>query len=71
MDYKEGDAVWVRYSWQDADCWAEGVVLKVTPKRIKCRNAYRSDGYYSPINVKKRQDEKTDLVEPQLPRSLI
>ena len=52
MEYQVGQKVWVRNSWQDADCWTSGVVIKVTAKRIKVDNDVRGEGFYSPHNVK-------------------
>lgn len=53
MEYQVGQKVWVRNSWQDADCWTSGVVTKITAKRIKVDNDIRGEGLYSPQNVKK------------------
>lgn len=52
MEYRVGQKVWVRNSWQDANCWTSGVVTKVTAKRIKVDNDVRGEGFYSPHNVK-------------------
>jgi len=53
MSYEIGEKVWVRNSWQDADCWTSGVVTKITAKRIKVDSDIRGEGFYSPQNVKK------------------
>jgi hypothetical protein len=53
MNYQIGQKVWVRNSWQDADCWTSGVVTKITAKRIKVDSDIRGEGFYSPQNVKK------------------
>lgn len=53
MEYKVGQKVWVRNSWQDADCWTSGVITKITAKRIKVDNDIRGEGFYSLQNVKR------------------
>lgn len=53
MEYQVGQKVWVRNSWQDADCWTSGIVTKITAKRIKVDSDIRGEGFYSPQNVKK------------------
>ena len=52
MNYTVGQKVWVRNSWEDADCWTSAKVLKVTAKRIKCDSDIRGEGYYATQNVK-------------------
>ena len=50
MKYKIGQKVWVKCA--DSDAWVSGVVLGVTPKRVRVFNEVRSiAGLYAPNNV--------------------
>ena len=58
MKYEVGQEVWVHMPWVDADCWVTGTVIKTTAKRIKVYNDVRGEGYYTPKNVKAKQEVK-------------
>ena len=52
MAFGIGENVWVKCV--GTDCWVCGVVVALTPKRIRVFNEVRGlEGLYAPQNVKK------------------
>tara|TARA_R100000742_G_C4278146_1_gene100659 strand:- start:54 stop:233 length:180 start_codon:yes stop_codon:yes gene_type:complete len=53
---KIGDKVWCKMPMIDDTCEIAGVVLAITPKRIKCDTlGCRPIGFYHPKNISKRE----------------
>jgi len=52
MEYKAGQKVHVRLSWQDDDCWTTGRFIKATAKRVQVDSDIRGVAFFSPHNVR-------------------
>ena len=53
VEFKKGDKVWVRLSWQDDDCWwGPAVVIKEPAKRVQSPTMYSRDDCINPFYAK-------------------